>query len=91
MFTRMSRRPSDATTSSTTRAQSSSWPQIRLDDLGPAALAAHHLGRLLGVGPRRAIDQRDVGAAARQVLRHHGADALAAGDERDAIGQLHSV
>ena len=62
---------------------------IGLHDLGTPARRAHALER--PVPPRRAtgVAEHDVDAARGQLARHHEADALAAGDQRNLVGEFH--
>ena len=63
--------------------------EIGLERGGAPLQPAHGVGRLLGLRLRTGIAERHVDAARRELAGDDGADALAAGDERDGVSELH--
>ena len=63
--------------------------EVGLKHRRAAAGAAHAVGRLLGLGARSRVAHGHVDAARRKLARDDEADALAAGDERDFVVEVH--
>ena len=63
--------------------------QVGLEGRGAPVGGPHALGRPLRLGARPRVAQRDVDAPRRQLAGDDQPDALAAGDERDFVSEVH--